>query len=155
MYFFISTCCTSLPNFILLIFNIYYWLGWIRNKLYDFKFINEKNNCKDLFQKYSRAFILITSFILLINISVNYENLSSFTAYSDLVSGSAQQYDKEYDNRIKLLEDKNLKNVRLDKFSVLPKSLFYSDISYNKNDWQNEPLTKIYNKESIALTCPY
>ena len=92
---------------------------------------------------------------MLINISVNYENLSSYIVYSDLVTGSVQQYDKEYDNRIKLLEDKNLKNVRVDKFSVLPKSLFYSDISYNKDDWQNEPLAKIYNKESIALTCPY
>lgn len=104
--------------------------------------------------KYSwnkKIYCLIIMGILLVGFWGNKNYSTSTEAIRELVSGEAEQYDAEWNERIILYSDDNLKDVAVSEFSVKPKLLFFSDITNDKNDWRNFVLARFYNKNTVEM----
>lgn len=140
-----------------MLINAYYWIGWIRNKVIEVKILNSNLYSVgiNLIKKYSFAIFLILV-ILVVQYSYFYrEDISIFKIKKEICDNSIQTYDKEYRERIKILEDNSIKNVEFQKFSKIPFILFYSDISDDNDSWKNLPLREIYKKDRIVLKEEY
>ena len=129
-----------------MIINIYYMVGWIRNKLLNKKMLNEKNLIKD-----KNIIILFTSAICMFAILFTFKSTSFYVTTKSIVNDEAKIYDNECKQRIKILENKNIKNVEFAPFSVYPKALFFSDITTNPSDFRNTSLKQVYKKDNVIL----
>lgn len=121
-----------------IIMNITYWLGYINNK-----FNIVENNKND---KYIYILLIILG---IITIKFNYKTMNSYIAIKSIQTGEAYQYDNEIKERIKLYEDKDIKDVEVNSLKVKPFLLYNSDISKNADDWMNKAVSDFYNKNSV------
>jgi len=126
----------------LMISNLYYWCGWV-NKKHERIYNKIKLN--------NNKVIIITSILMALLCIYNIKDLSTIKVLKSLLIGEAQIYDREYRERIEILEDVNIKKVGFKPFSVYPEPIFFSDIDENPKDWKNTPLARIYNKKEIKL----
>ena len=135
------------------IINVYYWIGWFRCKLIKYDIFKKESmeKLKHFVYDYSLIFIIIFALFISKPISDNFMNFSCIDTYHSLRTGEAKQYHKEYKERIKLYENKKIKNVKAKPFTAKPKALYFSDIKPDKNHWINKPITEIYGKKSVAL----
>lgn len=141
-------------SFLLLLFlNLIYIVGFFRRKLVENNVI-KKGFIKKTYKILSLYNVFFISFVVLF-ISVNVYNnkfyITSYSCYFILHDNQARVYDMEYKERIKLLEDNNIKDVEFKEFSKYPYPLFYSDVGEDINDWRNVPIATIYNKNSVKL----
>ncbi len=136
-----------------MIINFYYWIGFIRWKFLEYKIVTPKFETKlELIVKHYSIPIIIFFFLLsAATLYINRESLTSFITAKDQIENSSQTFDKEYKKRILLYEDDKLKEIHVKEFTVKPLSLFYSDISEDKDSWLNTPITKIYHKKYIVV----
>lgn len=136
-----------------LVMSFYYLIGFIRNKLIENKVFNKNAGeiTLKIIKQYS-AIIFISVFgILLTNLFLYKYNLSSYQSYKIIKNGEAEQYDKEWKERMKVLKDKSIKNVEFEELSVYPSPIVYSEFSENKESWLNLPAAQIYDKNYIKL----
>ncbi len=73
------------------------------------------------------------------------------SAVSDVVSGKAAVYRDEFDKRLDIYKDDNVKDAELSAFSEKPSLLFFSDITEDKKDWLNKAVAEYYHKDSVIL----
>lgn len=133
--------------------SMYYVIGYLRNKL-----INQKVVAKEFDQSISKfiktssiTIFIIFIAIILPNLILLKNNLTSYQTFKILYNGQAKQYDEEYNERLKILHNKKIKNVEFKEFSNYPVPIFYSEFSEDKNSWLNTPAAEIYNKNYIKL----
>ena len=74
----------------------------------------------------------------------------SVSAAFSLVSGEAAEYDRELNERVKLLSgDENI--VTVPALTVTPETIFHTDITADCTDWKNVHLALFYHKNIIML----
>lgn len=122
----------------LIIMNITYWLGYINNK---FNIIENNKN-----DKYIYILLIILGIVTL---RIDYKDMNSYIAIKSIQTGEAYQYDTEIKERIKLYEDKDIKDVEVNSLNVRPYLLYNSDILRNPDDWMNMAVSDFYNKNSV------
>lgn len=140
-----------------MLINLYYWIGWIRSKLIEGKVVNSNSysNLINLVNRYS-IFIAAISFVLVAQYTYfGKEQISFYKIGKEVMNNSIYTYDKEYRERIEKLEDISLKEVEFERFSQIPFTLFYSDISDDNDSWKNVPLRTIYSKDKLVLNEEY
>ncbi|MDO9260778.1 MAG: hypothetical protein Q7U08_02385 [Flavobacteriaceae bacterium] len=71
------------------------------------------------------------------------------TAYSDLISKDAYNYDLALKARYKFIENSKSKIVEVEEITVKPKSLFIGDITENPLDWRNDCYSAYFRKTVI------
>lgn len=127
----------------LIIINLFYYLGWI-----------SKKNKQD---KKIYTGIAITSLVLLTILNIymgeDYTPLS-IKATKSLVTGEARAYREEMEARLKLYRDTNIKDIEIERLTVKPELLYYSDIPYGielNGTWEIEAIKEYYNKHTIKI----
>lgn len=80
------------------------------------------------------------------------DGCAASSAVYSLVSGEAEQYDKENDDRYRILTDETVRIAEFKPFSVHPKLLFYGDLTQDPDwMWSNRPMREYFNKESVTV----
>lgn len=133
-------CIVYYSMYWLIIINVFYWLGYICNKI---EITETKND-------YKYCYIIII-LIGILAISVNYKKANSYIAFKSIQTGEAKIYKEQMDERIKMYKDENIKNVEVERLKERPRLLVNSDLTYDPNNWINEAVKDFYNKESVKL----
>ena len=138
--------------FWLMISNFYYYLGWFRNKLKENEILttNSFEKFNYMIKHYMPTIIILLTIILGCNIVSEKEKFSIYQTYAILKDGSAKQYDIENKERLKIYNSKE-KDILIKEFSVKPQPLFISDLSTDKDNWINNAVEQVYNKDSVTL----
>lgn len=134
--------------FVLMLFlNEAYWLGYLRKKLP--KKLSEKMLLPDV--RLWTVCILVLIFVaFIVNTERRMYDYSSYAAFTSLRAGEAQQYHKEYLDRVKILTGDS-PSVEILPFSQKPYLLYFDDITGNKYDWRNTAVARWYGKENVYL----
>ena len=112
--------------------NITYWLGYINNK---FNIIENNKN-----DKYIYILLIILGIVTL---RIDYKDMNSYIAIKSIQTGEAYQYDTEIKERIKLYEDKDIKDVEVNSLQLSTvKALNELRIENDKLKQENETLRR-------------
>ncbi len=133
--------------FVLLVFfNEAYWLGYIKKK------ISAKLPARKIDVRIWVGAIFLLIFVsFFVNVERRGYDYSSYAAYVSLRAGEAQQYHREYMDRVETLTGEE-KVVGLKPFSVKPYLLYFDDITTNIYDWRNTAVARWYGKEQVYLS---
>lgn len=141
----------------LLLFNWFYVIGWICKKLPaltgEDSILSKIRGQK---QGYSSTIMLgLTALFLLSCYAISFPvPFTSKSAAASLISGEAQQYHQEAQERFAILNDKNVTEAYLKPYSVWPYVLCSDDESDDPTYWRNQSLAEYYGKSAVALTEP-
>lgn len=120
--------------------NLFYLVGWLFHR--QISIIST--------WKTPRFFIGVGCLILLAAF-IQEPDIASKEATQSLLSGEANQYNKEANDRLRAYQDTNCLNLSVKEYTVKPTLLFVNDLGTSANDWQNEAAAKFYRKASIVL----
>ena len=131
-----------------LISNFFYWIGWMRKR----KEVDERVETK----KTGKLLLIycggVGLALVLLLFLVDKKSISSYKAYRDWKQGWAQQYAEEWEARLVILHDENIKEVILKPLSVCPEILMYADLQEEDGYiWINHDCARYYEKDSITI----
>ncbi|MBC8084552.1 MAG: hypothetical protein H7Z21_15250 [Hymenobacter sp.] len=75
---------------------------------------------------------------------------NSLLAYRDLFRGRATRYDHQLTARYQYLRSTSSSDVRVDTLTDRPVTIFFSDISPNKDNWDNRAYAEFFRQKSIV-----
>lgn len=140
-------------NFYVLMYaNELYWIGWLWRRYRE----NHSEETDHLSENEKRVSYLLPGWLvggLILGLTLSAwggRTLTTVSAVQSLRSGEAKQYLKEYEERLILLEDSNLKEVYLKPFSSAPYLLFFGDVQEDTEDWVNKSIANYYGKEVVG-----
>lgn len=133
----------------LLLGNEFYFLGYLHRRFPCLKI--------SLFDKIKKIpFSTVVYGIMAICITVVFmycyvgNTMSSISAFQCIKDGSAQGYYQEYQERLAVLKDDNVKDVVFAPYSYYPYALFFVDFQQADN-WVNKAAAQFYHKNSISI----
>lgn len=145
----------------------FYLLLILANLFYLGGFVTQKYGYKPQksieFIKKTRNFVAVIALSLVVIIFAAFNNkkhpdwydgtgLASASAIHSLYTGEAQQYDKENNERIKILTDKSIHNVTFEPLSVTPYCLHYGDLTQDPDFmWSNKPMREYFDKNYVVV----
>lgn len=139
-------------------FSIFYISGWISKKLRsqpDAQSLSSvlKSNILSLIRKYCICIVILTAltFGLTCMTQKGLGSLSSYSAARSLISGQASQYKAEEAERLKILNNPDIKDAVLKPYSVKPHVLFFDDITSDPANWRNKDMAEFWNKDSVII----
>jgi hypothetical protein len=155
---------------ILVLMNLFYFLGWISKKIEGQIFCNKpnwKNVIQDMLsigRRYAgqisivMAVLFFCTSIGLCTVAKGTDGKPQFSglptsvsAVQSLLNGDAKTYDTEANQRILAYQDTSQKTVQVKDYSVKPYLLCENDIVEDGSDWRNQLVAKFYGKESVQL----
>jgi hypothetical protein len=154
-----------LNNFfiILLMLNVFYFTGWLTKKYLVRKpserggiAVTAADRIISFCREYALPCFIVLSFLtLLYTVNIYQTNpfaYSTTSVLSDINSGRAEQYYREYSERLAVLQDPGVSDVEFSMFSIIAPSLYYRDLTFNPDDmYLNRALADFYNKSSIVI----
>lgn len=129
---------------ILLIFNIFYWLGWINHQT-TLSFTKSWKNGVSL--AFMFAVVIAVGFGTVATVKTP---VSSFSAVKSIVNGEAIDFYETAQKRFELLNDSSLKNVTIPSFEEKPYVIFFRDITQDPEDGLNIAMADYYQKETVV-----
>ncbi len=137
-----------------LVGNVVYWAGWLCRRTGRFREYLDKTVEK--LKKYLVVYCGIVGVILAAVIyRFDLRDVSSYKAYRDWKQGWAEQYAKEWDERIEILRDDSVKKVEFQPLTVYPEMLLYTDLQPETGYiWVNSACAQYYGKEGVTITMP-
>ncbi len=90
------------------------------------------------------------SLFIIIFIQLGQEN-NIRTAYSDLFSGKAYNYDAELKSRYKTIQNNSIDILYVPALTFKPTTIFCGDISNDSNHWTNQCYDSYYKPKSIVI----
>ncbi|QRM87788.1 hypothetical protein FG167_00655 [Lacinutrix sp. WUR7] len=79
-------------------------------------------------------------------------NTNIRTAFSNVLSGDASAYNTELQERYTYLLQTEEENCIVSKLNHKPATIYFDDISSNKEDWRNKSYQNFFEKTSIIIT---
>jgi hypothetical protein len=131
---------------LLTFFNYFYLVGWAERIVQKYQinlsreFLTE---CAAMAGVFALFFLLASAFGI--------REHSAYIAAKDLISGTAKQYSEEMNSRYKILHDDRFKQIELPPLTVRPKSLFFDDLTTDRDDWRNYQTAWFYQKNYIII----
>lgn len=92
--------------------------------------------------------LLFVSFV--VNVEDRLYDYSSYAAYVSLKAGEAQAFDREYQERLEILNGPG-DEVTVKAFEVKPWLLYFDDITEDPYDWRNAAVAFWYDKMRVSL----
>ena len=129
---------------LLVIFNVFYWIGWIRRK----RAIEKSDNINLAVTALAAA---LAGFAVVISVYKYGATLTSAMALGELRSGEAQSFYAEMLEREKIYEDENTTDVVLEPLKNTPYLIFYKDMGDDPDYFMNEDTATYYGKDSIVV----
>ena len=84
-------------------------------------------------------------------IFISHESLTSVLALNELRSGEAKAYYEEALERQTVLEDPSVLDCEFEPFENMPYLLYFTDMTDDPSDFQNEDTATYYHKNSIIV----
>ena len=128
--------------------NVGYWIGWLQRKI---KLKGIFLSFGHWFRKNAALWFCISGMIVAAYLGVfGRKSLSTYRACAWLLKGDAQTYAQEWEERLDVLHDDNVKEVY---FQPLPGDggmVFYADFQQGEN-WVNKACAEYYDKDYVGL----
>lgn len=96
-----------------------------------------------------RAILLFFLVFSLLAVKGNPDFYTGTSAVSELLDGSAAQYGRENEARLRILKNPGEQDVVLPRYTVQPNLLYFEDVSEDPGDWINQKMSEYYGKNSI------
>lgn len=96
-----------------------------------------------------RAILLFFVVFSLLAVKGNPDFYTGTSAVSELLDGSAAQYGRENEERLRILKNPGEQDVVLPRYTVQPNLLYFEDVSEDPGDWINQKMSEYYGKNSI------
>ena len=96
-----------------------------------------------------RAILLFFIVFSLLAVKGNPDFYTGTSAVSELLDGSAAQYGRENEARLRILKNPGEQDVVLPRYTVQPNLLYFEDVSEDPGDWINQKMSEYYGKNSI------
>ena len=130
-----------------------YVTGWVRKQFEKYlKWpAQEENNygLKECTWFLACLVFLIFGSVITIIPEPHYYTCSS--AWADLSNGSARAYGSALDERVKVYQKGGEGTVKVEKLSVQPSVLYFSDITEDEQDWTNRGIARFYDLDSVVI----
>ena len=128
----------------LVIFNVYYWLGWLVQKgvLKEIHFPAAAEG------RFSVIYLLLVLLVFGFGLTrVKWYDVTSISAFRSYRSGEMGNYWHTYKKRLEILKDPEVEDAVLKRFPYRPYVLFYQDLS--EYPGLNTPVAAWYGKNSV------
>lgn len=130
--------------------NELYWVGWLLQKAHFLKL--ENGGAASSKKSYLLTGWIVGGALLCFTLYVwGGSTLTTLSAIDSLRRGEAQAYYAEYQERLEVLKDDTVKDVRFKPYSYKPYLLFFGDITERPDDWVNYTVSSYYGKNSVTL----
>lgn len=96
-----------------------------------------------------RAILLFFLVFSLLAVKGNPDFYTGTSAVSELMDGSAAQYGRENEERLRILKNPREQDAVLPRYTVQPNLLYFEDVSEDPGDWINQKMSEYYGKNSI------
>lgn len=96
-----------------------------------------------------RVILLFFLVFSLLAVKGNPDFYTGTSAVSELLDGSAAQYGRENEARLRILKNPGEQDVVLPRYTVQPNLLYFEDVSEDPGDWINQKMSEYYGKNSI------
>ena len=96
-----------------------------------------------------RAILLFFIVFSLLAVKGNPNFYTGTSAVSELLDGSAAQYGRENEERLRILKNLREQDAVLPRYTVQPNLLYFEDVSEDPDDWINQKMSEYYGKNSI------
>lgn len=96
-----------------------------------------------------RAILLFFIVFSLLAVKGNPDFYTGTSAVSELLDGSAAQYGRENEERLRILKNPSEQDAVLPRYTVQPNLLYFEDVSEDPDDWINQKMSEYYGKNSI------
>lgn len=96
-----------------------------------------------------RAILLFFLVFSLLAVKGNPDFYTGTSAVSELLDGSAAQYGRENEARLRILNNPREQDAVLPRYTVQPNLLYFEDVSEDPGDWINQKMSEYYGKNSI------
>lgn len=83
------------------------------------------------------------------------KNMTTMKAVSDMISGRAVSYHQEYLERLKVLQDEQIRTVEFAEFMNKPKTVYVGDYAQDPAADANVHVAKWYDKDSVCVIYNY
>lgn len=134
-----------------LVGNVGYWVGWISRRKNRVTACMERIDGR--FGKYLLGYCAVTG-LLLVGVIYRFDlrSITSYRAYRSWRQGWAQQYAKEWEERLEVLHDEDIREVHFAPLSVYPEMLLYTDLQEDDGYiWVNYDCATYYGKDVIRV----
>lgn len=98
---------------------------------------------------FARAILLFFLVFSLLAVKGNPDFYTGTSAVSELLDGSAAQYGRENEARLRILNNSREQDAVLPRYTVQPNLLYFEDVSEDPGDWINQKMSEYYGKNSI------
>lgn len=98
---------------------------------------------------FARAILLFFLVFSLLAVKGNPDFYTGTSAVSELLDGSAAQYGRENEARLRILKNPREQDAVLPRYTVQPNLLYFEDVSEDPGDWINQKMSEYYGKNSI------
>ena len=132
----------------LIIFNLFYMLGWIYRHSQRGRKRESCIESKNI-KIYLLALLGMTIFIGGLYTKAEPDYFTTTSAVKSLISGEAAAYGEETRARTNKLQNYHYTSVQLELFKTKPYLLYYSDIGIDADDWKNNSMERYYQIEKI------
>lgn len=96
-----------------------------------------------------RAILLFFIVFSLLAVKGNPDFYTGTSAVFELLDGSAAQYGRENEERLRILQNPREQDAVLPRYTVQPNLLYFEDVSEDPDDWINQKMSEYYGKNSI------
>ncbi len=122
----------------------FYMVGWIHAQVE----IKEENRTKKS-NIYAAGMLLFFVFTLGMSIKAEKDTLIASEAMFNIISGEAQNYERQNEERLSMYLDERIENVVVERFINPPLLLHFQDNTPEPGEWINQVVAKYYGKESV------
>lgn len=127
--------------------SLFYLAGWVYNRYRD-----SGDRSHVLYPVYFRLLALVVVLQVCIGLHDNTIKLSaSVQALRDIVHGTAAAYDREYNERIELLQNSNVSDLVLMPYQNQPLTVYVGDYGPSADQGSNQALARWYGHDTIVI----
>ncbi len=137
---------------LLLFLNVGYCMGWV---CHYFHLDHEDGETRENLTKNQKLYVIFLTLSIFFGLGLTLKPEPDYYTSSEvvmsLVSGEAQAFAKEMEQRMELLALPK-DDIILPPIEAQPRFLHHSDITDNPEDWSNAAMSRYYQKNSIVLS---
>ncbi len=126
-------------------------LGWFYNCMFLVSYVDKKVNVNFNFNKFP---LYVYILILLITSASLIKKNNIRTAFSELLRGTAYNYNERMNERYKTILESKSDNCQIDSIKNIPKSYLLYDISGDPKHVYNRWYAQYFNKKTISIKKP-
>lgn len=140
-----------LSEIFLIIFTLFYFIGWIYRKIedIDLKGVKLISHIKSFSKKYSVLFMLFVIVVFAAGaLQFGVKSTTTVSSTLSVITGEAKQFKTEMEERLNLYLDDEIKNVKVHEITSIP-HVFMEDTLLI--DWGNKAIVRYYDKNYVEI----